>query len=389
MNIESATSLRKSVLRHSHRDALLIAVAFLHGAVLAARPAAPIVALGMWWCANTVAHHFIHTPFFRQRLLNRLMALYLSVLLGLPQTLWRGRHLAHHSGVAWRLRLPRPVLVELLLVLTVWAALAATNPSYFLGAYLPGLGIGLCLCWLHGYYEHARGTTSHYGRVYNLLFFNDGYHAEHHAESGVHWTLLPNRARPDAQTSQWPAVLRWIPAFSLVSLERLVLRSATLQRFVLDRHERALRRLLKCVPEPQRVAIVGGALFPRTALLLGKLLPRANLVVIDADAEHIRLARPLAPSRNVEFTCDWYDSTLHSRFDLVVIPLAFVGDRADLYRQPPARSVMIHDWIWRRRGTSVVVSALLLKRLNLVTCHENTEFTGGAPAGQSTDPCEI
>jgi hypothetical protein len=388
MSIGSATPLRRSLLRYSHRDALLVALAFLHGAVLTTRPAAPIVALAMWWCANTVAHHFIHTPFFRQRWLNRSMALYMSVLLGLPQTLWRDRHLAHHAGVAWRPQLTRSILVEVLLVLTTWAALLATNPAYFLAAYFPGLGLGLCLCWLHGYYEHARGTTSHYGRVYNMLFFNDGYHVEHHAGGGVHWTQLPKRVVPGAQVSRWPAILRWLHAFSLVSLERLALHSATLQRFVLDRHERAFRRLLKCVAEPQRVAIVGGALFPRTALLLGKLLPRADLVVIDADAEHIRLARPLAP-RNVEFTCDWYDSALHSRFDLVVIPLGFVGDRADLYRRPPARSVMIHDWIWRRRGTSVVVSVLLLKRLNLVTRHENNEFARGAPAGQRLDPHKI
>ena len=47
--------------------------------------------------------------------------------------------------------------------------------------------------------------------------------------------------------------------------------------------------------------------------------------------------------------------------DLVVIPLAFVGDRESvLYRAPPAPRVLVHDWIWRRRADrrhSVVVSA--------------------------------
>ena len=79
MSTAPATPLRKSLLRYSQRDAMLVALAFLHGAVLATRPPAAIVALGMWWCANTAAHHFIHTPFFRQAWLNRLMALYLSV----------------------------------------------------------------------------------------------------------------------------------------------------------------------------------------------------------------------------------------------------------------------------------------------------------------------
>ena len=52
--------------------------------------------------------------------------------------------------------------------------------------------------------------------------------------------------------------------------------------------------------------------------------------------------------------------------DLVVIPLSFIGDRARIYRQPPAPAVLVHDWIWRARGDSVTVSWVLLKRLNLV-----------------------
>jgi hypothetical protein len=52
--------------------------------------------------------------------------------------------------------------------------------------------------------------------------------------------------------------------------------------------------------------------------------------------------------------------------DALVIPLSFDGDRAELYGTPPARTVIVHDWIWHVRGTSRVVSPLLLKRLNLV-----------------------
>jgi hypothetical protein len=53
--------------------------------------------------------------------------------------------------------------------------------------------------------------------------------------------------------------------------------------------------------------------------------------------------------------------------DLLVVPLAFTGDRAAIYRQPPAPVVLVHDWFWRRRGSGVVVALTLLKRLNLVT----------------------
>jgi hypothetical protein len=38
-----------------------------------------------------------------------------------------------------------------------------------------------------------------------------------------------------------------------------------------------------------------------------------------------------------------------------------------VYGQPAAPLVVVHDWIWRRRGAaSAIVSVLLAKRLNLV-----------------------
>src|SRR5262245_5589235 len=87
------------VLRHSAWDALLITLAVGHGTLLLAVPSAPVVALGLWWNSNTIAHWFIHRPFFGPRPLNLLFSLYLSVLLGVPQRLWRDRHLAHHTRV--------------------------------------------------------------------------------------------------------------------------------------------------------------------------------------------------------------------------------------------------------------------------------------------------
>src|SRR5207253_2874418 len=114
---------------------------------------------------------------------------------------------------------------------------------------LPAYFTGLTLCAVHGYYEHARGTTSHYGRVYNWLFLNDGYHVEHHAHPGLHWRQLPTVARPGGRASRWPAVLRALDALSLESLERWVLRWPALRRFVLRKHERAFRRLLAHAPE--------------------------------------------------------------------------------------------------------------------------------------------
>jgi hypothetical protein len=358
-----------AVLRHSRWDALLIALAAAHGLLLLVAPAVPVIALGLWWNANTISHNFIHTPFFRRRALNRWFSLYLSALLGLPQTLWRDRHLAHHAGDAWRLRLSANLIGEVLLVAGLWVALLALAPQFWLSVYLPGYLLGLGLCYLHGYYEHAQGTLSHYGALYNALFFNDGYHVEHHADPGLHWRQLPRQRRPETGASRWPAVLRWLDAFTLESLERMALRSPRLQRFVLQTHERAFQRLLPQLGPVNRAGIVGGGLFPRTALILRRLLPEARLVIIDAQAESIRIARSLieeSGGKECEFINEWYDPARHRGFDLLVIPLSFVGDRASIYRHPPAPAVLLHDWLWRRRGTGAVITALLLKRLNLV-----------------------
>ncbi len=145
-----------------------------------------------------------------------------------------------------------------------------------------------------------------------------------------------------------------------------MLRSPRLQRFLLNRHERAFAALLLHLPAPRRVAIVGGGLWPRTVLVLRRLLPDARLVVIERSAENLGAARPLLPA-DVEVINDFYDPVRMNDFDLVVIPLALLGDRAALYRDPPAPALLVHDWIWRRRGVGTVVSWLLLKRLNLVT----------------------
>jgi hypothetical protein len=340
-------------------------LALLHGIVLITLPIAPVIALGVWWNSNTIAHYFIHTPFFRSRRLNAAFDLYLSVLLGIPQTMWREQHLAHHAGKEWWPRFSRMLLAESALIAALWAYLLALHPRFFLTAYLPGFTAGLCLCWLHGFYEHARGTISHHGRLYNLLFFNDGYHAEHHSAPGMHWTLLHAHFIDDAPTSRWPAVLRWLDVFSLEGLERWVLRSSLLQRFLLRRHERAFRRLLPALPVVRRVAVVGGGLFPRTILVLRRILPDAEIVVIDRSAANLETARRFLGDefRSIHAS---YTPELVADCDLTIIPLAFVGDRRAIYDQPPTAAVLIHDWLWRRHGRSAIISVLLLKRLNLV-----------------------
>src|SRR5260370_1908235 len=272
-------------------DVLFIAVAALHAVVLMAWPAAPVIAIGVWWNSNSISHNFIHRSFFRSRLWNRLFSAYLSVLLGIPQTLWRQRHLAHHAGVEWKVRMGPQLAVESSLVFCLWSILAFFDLRFFVATYLPGYFVGLALCGLQGYYEHVRGATSHYGWLYNLLCFNDGYHVEHHANPAMHWSRLPERMEPDARANRWPPLLRWLDCLTLEALEKLVLRSPRLQQFVLRCHRRAFCELIPRLPPAHRVAIVGGGLFPRTALILRELLPHSQLTILDVNRQNLEIAR--------------------------------------------------------------------------------------------------
>src|SRR4029077_7818736 len=99
----------------------------------------------------------------------------------------------------------------------------------------------------------------------------------------MHWSRLPQVSglnEPARRASPWPAALRWMEAFGLTGLERLVLRWPLLRRFVLHVHARSLRKLCSQVPA-RSVAIVGGGLYPRTALILGEFLPGGGCTILD------------------------------------------------------------------------------------------------------------
>jgi hypothetical protein len=365
-------SASAGVLRHSRSDAVLVALSCAHAVLLIAFPSSPLIALGLWWNANTISHNFIHLPFFRSPVLNRVYAVYLTALLCIPHSIWRERHLRHHGGRDGSFHWTRVACVETGVVAALWIALASIDAKFFATVYLPGYLVGLGLCHVQGHFEHARGTTSHYGWLYNLIFFNDGYHVEHHRRSTEHWTTLPRQTDPDAARSRWPPVLRWLDWINLELLERLVLRSTSLQRYLVACHERAFRALLPRLPEIRRVTIVGGGLFPRTALVLQRLLPSAPLTIVDASARNLAIAGGFL-NGTIEFRHCTYrpvptiPSNDGEKGHLVVIPLAFIGDRELVYREPHAPFILVHDWIWRRRAEGVTVSWLLLKRLNLVT----------------------
>jgi hypothetical protein len=391
----SATATPGTTLLRRSADAPLVAVAL----GLAALPAlgarlsatgslgvavgtAATVGLAICWASNTISHNHLHNPLFRARALNRLFSLYLSVLLAVPQSFWRARHFWHHAGepAHKRPRLDARARLEAGLAVAFWGLVALVAPRFFFCAWAPGYLLGLGLCKLQGELEHpdGPGAVSHYGKLYNLIWFNDGHHVEHHAQPRAHWTELPGLRAPDAASALPPLVraaarLRPVRIKNALLgwLERWVLCSRLLQRFMLATHERAFRPLLGRLGRLERVAVVGGGLFPRTAILLRRLLPAAEVVVVEMSAEHIALARAhLERSEGgagrIRFVQAVYDPARGiPGADLVVIPLAFDGDRAALERTVGA-PLLVHDWIWRPSRESRVVSWLLFKRLSLL-----------------------
>jgi fatty acid desaturase len=214
-----------------------------------------LYAAAISWNINGVSHNFLHTPYFRLKPLNYAFSLLESVAIGFSQTFYTWVHLRHHEGNSdrpgpdgttrdwlsiyrygrdgeaesvWRyvflgffrdgggsiykaLKRRRPfdadwgrielatfVLFVAAMALVSWKAVLFLVPFYYLGE---------CLSQLNGYYEHWRGNpdepiawgVSTYAPLYNLVWFNNGHHAEHHYRPAVHWTRLPALHREIAE----------------------------------------------------------------------------------------------------------------------------------------------------------------------------------------------
>ena len=347
------------------------------------------IGVGTCWNANTVAHIHLHTPLRATQAGNAAVSLGLTLLLGIPQQLWRRRHFAHHGlqplGAQGQSRAEAAALV------LAAGLFAAAAPRTFFGLFVPGSLLGLGLCALQGWGEHHRAPDGldHHGRLYNRLWFNDGHHAAHHRDPDRHFSDLATQGhRCSAEgarlcCSPWPPVLRFLPALAhtlsrrapaalLDALERRALTLAPLQRLLLASHAPALRQLLQRLhgQNIEHVVIVGGGLFPRSALLLGQLLPQARFTLLDAAPSHLDQALNFLPPplrARIDLVCARFDPALPVACDLLVVPLALQGDRRALYRRAPAPRLLVHDWAWHMAGAaSARVPWFLCKRINLV-----------------------
>jgi fatty acid desaturase len=101
------------------------------------------------------------------------------------------------------------------------AVFALISWQWTLLCYLPAFFLALALVNVQNYYRHygadpddrAADSVSYYGRLYNLLTFNDGYHQEHHLSPGSHWSRLPEvRARHRDRLDTRPRIISPVPA---------------------------------------------------------------------------------------------------------------------------------------------------------------------------------
>ena len=195
---------------------------------------------------NGISHNFIHNPYFRSPLLNRLFSVAESIACSFSQTYYDVVHMQHHKGnsdkqdeegdtVDWisiyrhghddeaesvwsytflSFFRDNPVAInrelkkrgekevfwgklEIYLFAAILTVMALFNWRYIV-FFLPFMYLGHCMSYLNGYYRHFGGNpdepiawgVSSYGKVYNWIFFNNGYHAEHHFRPKCHWTRM-------------------------------------------------------------------------------------------------------------------------------------------------------------------------------------------------------
>ncbi len=201
------------------------------------------------WNVQAISHNFIHNAFFTNDWLNRAFSLLETVAIGVPQTIYHHYHLNHHFGdndapgpsgttkdwgstyrhgkngqpeAFWSYCLigffrfelgpcfrmiircgPRHILMllaECLVLGAFWLTLLLVDWRYLVYFYLPSYYLGWVLTYAHTYVLHYgakpgnyyANSVSSYHRPYNWMFFNNGYHQEHHWDPKAHWTRMPD-----------------------------------------------------------------------------------------------------------------------------------------------------------------------------------------------------
>jgi fatty acid desaturase len=204
----------------------------------------------MWsycWNLQCISHNFIHNPYFTSRFLNRAYSVLETFALGVPHVFYHHYHMNHHWGDNdkigpdgttkdwssiyrygkndqpenfWKYIFVSFFRVEIMPVIKViirhgwkevvqatvetivlalfWMVMLLINWKYFVCFYLPSYYLGWVLSYAEGYLEHYgaqpgnyfANSVSSYNLLYNLFWFNNGYHQEHHWDPKWHWTRM-------------------------------------------------------------------------------------------------------------------------------------------------------------------------------------------------------
>lgn len=125
------------------------------------------------------------------------------------------------KNAARRARELRQVRLDRMVQFMALGLFLAISWKWFLLCYLPAFFVSLALVNIQNYYEHYgalpestyANSVSYYGRVYNLLTFNDGYHQEHHLRPLTHWTQMPKvREQCGAKLNDVERIVSPVPA---------------------------------------------------------------------------------------------------------------------------------------------------------------------------------
>jgi fatty acid desaturase len=205
-----------------------------------------IYSVSISWNINGIAHNFLHNPFFIWKPANKAFSWLLSVTMGFSQTFYELVHNRHHQGNsdrpdenghtvdwlsiyrhghdgeaenAWTYVFfgyfrddPKLIFNEIkkrnafnayfgIFEIASWVTLLILGFVFnwkFMCFYLPFYYFGHCLSYLNGYFLHYGGNpdvplawgVSSYHKLYNWLWFYNGYHAEHHFKPRQHWTKM-------------------------------------------------------------------------------------------------------------------------------------------------------------------------------------------------------
>jgi fatty acid desaturase len=240
------------LFKHSNKDLLLVLICLSNISLLVAAgiyfqsmSLTLSIICGLFlvgfYCTNyqCVSHNFIHNNFFKSKKLNFIFSIINSMAMGLPQTLYYHHHMNHHrytngekdisslflfskdkereEGILsysfigfFRIDLlalakrakkkeDKVLLVsEMVGVIAFWGFLMALDWKFFCFFYLPIWYLGQVAALMENYFEHygtkpgdrKTDSVSCYNKIYNFLWFNNGYHQEHHYAPTVHWTKI-------------------------------------------------------------------------------------------------------------------------------------------------------------------------------------------------------